>query len=296
MKNTWTAGPLCLVALPLVLLAGCGPAAEGPGASSSSSASGLTVAVNTLPKLGPYVPALDKEIPGLDDNRLKVAPPKGWEVPSRTEQAIIWFKGSPKDDYPQIKVTAGDFETVLNVTQDTADQFAKAIAAELQKSGGAKKTVTPIHIGDFHGASYRGFGKIKTQFKDVDVERLIVETVVDGRKYAFELRSYEGDMEKYSPQLYAVVHGAKFRRGGSGETASTEKPAAKPETKPEEKPETKPEEKPKPETKPEEKPETKPELKPETKPEEKPKPVEKPVAKPVPPKKKGPDVDDEEIK
>lgn len=276
MRVRWTAAMVGLLAAPLGLVVGCG---EGGSSGGSSGPKGLAVDVATLPALGPYVPGLDKEIPGLDEDRLKVAPPKGWVIPPRKGQVVVWFKESAANDYPQIAVTAEDFDAVMNVTRETAAEFAKALSAEFRRKDPDTKTrATPIHIGDFHGASYRRYARVTSDFRVVELERLVVETVVEGRKYAFEVRAYPGEVQKYADALYAVARGAKFLKRGAGEAPKpAEKPEEKPEAKPAEKPDVKPEEKP--EAKPAEKPDVKPEEKPQPKPEEKPKPAEKPKPK-----------------
>ncbi len=298
---------ICLATVGMVLLgvwaAGCG----GPGGSASSGSSQpLVVGGGELPSLGGYIPPLDPEVPGLDENRLKVPFPKGWTSPPRTGQVLVWFKESKQHDYPQILVTVEEFESVMNVDASTVSEFVQALSAHLHKKNpNVKIPVSAICVGDRYGALYRRLARTKSQFTETELERLVIETVVDGRKYAFELRSYPGHAEKYAPYLYAVFSGTKFLKTSAGQAAAPsqekptppETPSEEPTTKPEPSPEKgKPEPGPKePPTKPEpppEKPKAEakptPEVKepPATKPaEEKPEPKSEPAEKPKKKKK-----------
>ncbi|HPP52849.1 MAG TPA: hypothetical protein PK777_07865 [Thermoguttaceae bacterium] len=201
--------------------------------------------------------------------------PKGWLTPPRMGQVLVWFKESKKYDYPQILVTAEDFEEVMNVTASTAAEFVRALSTRLRKKI-PDLQVAPIRVGDRYGALYRRVGRVKSDFIETEIERLVIETVVEGRKYTFELRTYPGHTEKYAPYLYTVFSGTKFLKPGA---PSAEKPPEKPttETPPEQppaKPETHPE-KPKTEPAPAEPP-----AKPAEPPPEKPKPKE--TSKPEP--------------
>ena len=284
-------------------LGGCGESDRTGPPSGSKAARLVTITRGELSKveLGPYFPSDDPQIPGLDENRLKVAGPKDWQVGPRTGKAMVWFKQSLQYDYPQILVTAEDFEQIMNVTDDTASKFAQLLASNLRKRI-PDVEVVPIRVGDRYGAMYRRMGRVKREFTEIDLESLIIETVVDGRKYAFELRTYPGQVEKYVHDLYAVFLMAKFLKApGPSEQKPPEQPSpeapTKPETPPEtpktepvpEKPPSTPEpspEKPKSEEKPTPEPKPTPQAKPpEEKPSPKPKPPEKPAEKP---KKKKP--------
>jgi len=285
-------------------LGGCGQSDRTGSSSGPKDAKLVTITRGELSKveLGPYFPSDDPQIPGLDENRLKVAGPKGWQVGPRTGKALVWFKQSLQYDYPQILVTAEDFEQIMEVTSATASKFAQVLASNLRKKI-PDVEVVPIRVGDRYGAMYRRMGPVKREFTEIDLESLIIETVVDGRKYAFELRTYPGQTEKYVHDLYAVFLMAKFLKGGGPSEQkppaepTPETPPAKPEIPPEkpkteptpEKPPSKPEppsEKPKSEEKSSPEPKQPPKAKPpEEKPPSKPEPAEKPPEKP---KKKKP--------
>ncbi|MCS7305296.1 MAG: hypothetical protein NZ602_09350, partial [Thermoguttaceae bacterium] len=196
---------------------------------------------------------------------------------------------------PQILVTAEDFEQLINVTSATVSQFARLLASNLRKRN-PDIEVVPIRVGDRYGALYRRLGRAKRDFTEIDLESLIIETVVDGRKYAFELRTYPGHVEKYMNDLYAVFLMAKFLKST---TPSQQQPSEKPvPPTPPETPQPEPSAKPSPpetpstpepppeKPKPKETPTPAPKQPPQTKPaEEKPRPKSEPAEKP---KKKKP--------
>ena len=239
---------LCLM-VPLGLVSGC---REAPEASSRSQGEKVVVDTKGLPKLGPHIGP-------LDEGRVEVAPPRGWHVPGRRSEFLIRFQTNQTSTYPTIIVTAEDFEEVLDVSKKNAAEFVRAL-----KEAGADKNVAPIQIGSFAGATHRRKNKVDYDFKEITVDQLFVETVIAGRKYAFELRTREGTVEQYAPHLYAVARGIKPLKAPGREAPSETVEKPKPKTEPKPKPEPKPEAKPKPEPKPEAKPE-KPKKKPKRK-------------------------------
>ena len=239
---------LCLM-VPLGLVSGC---REAPEASSRSQGEKVVVDTKGLPKLGPYIGP-------LDEGRVEVAPPRGWHVPGRRSEFLIRFQTNQTSTYPTIIVKAEDCEEVLDVSKKNAAEFVRAL-----KEAGADKNVAPIQIGSFAGATHRRKNKVDYDFKEITVDQLFVETVIAGRKYAFELRTREGTVEQYAPHLYAVARGIKPLKAPGREAPSETVEKPKPKTEPKPKPEPKPEAKPKPEPKPEVKPE-KPKKKPKRK-------------------------------
>ena len=276
-------------------LGGCGQPARTGSSASKKDGRLVTITRGELSKieLGPYFPSDDPQVAGLDGNRLKVAGPKGWQVGPRTGKALVWFKQSIQHDYPQILVTAEDFEQIMDVAGGTASKFAQVLASNLRKKI-PDVEVVPIRVGDRYGAMYRRKGRVKRDLTEIELESLILETVVAGRKYAFELRTYPGQVEKYVYDLYAVFLMAKFLKAtGPSEQKPPEQPSPEAPTKPETPPETpktepvpeqppsKPEpspERPKSEEKPTSEPKRTPQAKP---PEEKPSPKSKPGEKPA---------------
>ena len=155
------------------------------------------------------LPGLDDSIGPLDDGHIKISPPKGWYPLSRSRKWIVHLKMSRVMNYPRIGVTAEDYENVFNVSEANAGEFAEQIATTLGRSGQAAKLagpVGPIKIGRFVGITYQRRAKVGKNY----VDRLFVETVVAGRKYAIELWALRGTLKRYRPYLMATAAGIEF--------------------------------------------------------------------------------------
>lgn len=253
-------------------LAGCG----GMGGSESADRGGAA-------KTGP-LPKLGDPMPPLDDDRLIVAPPAGWQVLPRSKNYLARFRADKREPFPTIIITVDDFESIRNVTAENQVEFGKAVFAQMQerakrlqqegKGDGKVKlaeSIEPVKIGKFLGIQYAR--RVRTSEGVMD--SYFLETVRDGRRYILELRDLENAAAQWKPHLYAVALGMQFPKSAAAEPAPEPKPdqpdEPKPEPKPEPQPEPKPSEEPKPEVKPEPKPEPQPEPKPEPKKPDKPK-------------------------
>ncbi|MBN2023880.1 MAG: hypothetical protein JW809_13945 [Pirellulales bacterium] len=185
---------------PWVLVVGCGrpetPPAEPPPGPP--------------PKLGDYLPPLDQ-------GRLEVAPPAGWYVPPRSAKYIARFTVSRTESYPSILITAASYEEIADVTDENVDEFRNEIEGRLLEEEGdsdaqdAASTVETIRAGPFLGVAYRKRAKTTADLKTIALERIVLETVVEGRKYVVELRTEAGTARQYRPHLLAVAGGMKFR-------------------------------------------------------------------------------------
>ncbi|NQT12008.1 MAG: hypothetical protein HQ582_04635 [Planctomycetes bacterium] len=196
----------------LGLLLGCeGPSGQGSAekraAASASSEPNESdrpemVDPGELPKLGDYLPPLDK-------GRIEVAVPEGWYVPpANTKKYVVRFQESPTERYPSVVVTAEDYEGegISTVTRTNVRTFADQIASALKKE---KSAVQPFEVGRFVGVAYRKRGR-ESQSVSKIIELFYLDTVVAGRKYSVHLRSSGGSLEEGQPYLYAVVAGIKF--------------------------------------------------------------------------------------
>ncbi len=216
MKLPHLAGVLCLY-VPAVLLSGCQRPQTDPLQQPSPD-----VKVDQLPELGDHIGPLDQE-------RIEVAPPKGWYVPPKSSRWIVRFTPSQQMRYPSIIVRAEDYAEIFNVSGANVERFAVQIAAAFEKNKSTSKqsmTITPIEIGRFVGISYRRRGKAPYDFKQIIVERLLLDTVAGGRRYTIELQTREGDLDTYRPQLLAVAAGIKFLQPNSRH------PPSQPDTEP----------------------------------------------------------------
>ncbi len=259
------------LAVLLPVVGGCGGCSGGGSAPKGPAAKGTAkVPTQKLPQLGDYLPPLDRD-------RLELAPPEGWYVPSASSQYVVRVQKSDKDKYPSVTVTAEEYDDqgIQNVSEGNVNEFAAQVADAVNKD---KSAVQPRKIGDFVGVAYAKRAKIRqpvTRILDV----LYLETVVAGRKYRFELRSEEGSLDKDRPYLYAVVSGARFLQADS---EPKQEPAPEPEPEPKEKPAK--------DAEPDEPDQQEPKPEPKQKPEEEPK--EEAGEKPKEEAKEKPDKDD----
>ena len=172
------------------------------------------VAASKLPPLGDPLPALD------GGRMVNLAGPKDWDPLPRDNKHLARFSTDKKspNDLPRILVTAddsGDFSD--DVTEDNVAEFANSLTA-------GKKFVEPpkpIIIGDNVYARYVTQAKKGSRV----VERQVLETVFDGRRYAITLEVYKEHLIKNRDFAYAVAAGIKFTNPAGG-TAS---PAPMPE-------------------------------------------------------------------
>lgn len=207
MKLLHVCGVVCLV-VTAGLLAGCGRSQRDPSPPRLR-----TVNVDGLPERGDPIGPLDQQ-------RIEVAPPKGWYVPSQTSQWIIRFTPSEQMTYPSIIVRAEDYQGLANVSRANVDEFAEQVAEAFENDKSATKrsvAIAPIEIGRFVGVSYRRRGKAPYGLKEILVERLLLDTVVAGRKYTIELQTRDGELESYEPYLFAVAAGMHFLETGSAD-------------------------------------------------------------------------------
>ena len=174
--------------------------------------------VAQLPKLGNYMS-------GLDNDRLEVAPPEGWILGLRSKGYLVRFLPSDQQQYPMILVTGEDYQGPADVSPQNVDQFARRIKTEDSVGG----RVEPIEIGRFVGVTYRKRGKEPRTVNKI-LERLLVVTVVAGRKYGVELRAREGRIDESKQSLFAVVNGIRFttppaetddKKAANGETKAS---------------------------------------------------------------------------
>ncbi len=195
---------VCLV-VPLVVVLGCGETPSGRVAKKSGSSKSK----RKLAKLGEYFGP-------LDDGRIEaIAPPKGWNVAPRSGKFVCRFHTPGGESYPSIIVRSEDYEKISNVSDDNVGEFAKQIARSYRK-GKLKQsmTITPIRVGEFVGISYQRRGKAPHGYKTIIVNRLILDTVVAGRKYTIELQTRDDDTLKHRRYLEAVAAGIKFGSKG----------------------------------------------------------------------------------
>lgn len=218
---------VCSVALLALGAFGCGGPANQGGSSTAGTGASETLKINTadLPKLGPAMAP-------IDEGRLEIAPPDTWHVPPRNSKWLARFQLEPGSPFPMIFVTAENSETLFHVTKDNVNELVEQVRKELRADPDTKRLaegVQPATIGSFRGVLYRRWGKSSGWV----MERWMLETVANGRRYTFELRCREGSADAFRPHLFAVASGLKFSKGtagGSALTAVEETPDEEPAT------------------------------------------------------------------
>jgi hypothetical protein len=154
------------------------------------------------------LPELDEPFGPLDEGRVNVSPPKGWHIASRSSDHVIRFQVDRALGYPTILVTAEDVSQPLDVD---GGNVAKFIAARMADPKMAKlvEPITPIELDGRQFITYQRRAKIKGKEHKI-IELLFFETVVAGRKYTVELRTYKGTVNRYRPYAMAVAGAIEF--------------------------------------------------------------------------------------
>ncbi|MDZ7618665.1 MAG: hypothetical protein U1E05_16805 [Patescibacteria group bacterium] len=207
----------CMCSAVLLALGGfgCGGPAEQGGESQTGEGGAAIQKISTenLPKLAsPIAP--------IDDGRLEIAPPEKWHVPPRSSKWLARFQADPGSPYPMIFVTAENSDDLFHVTKDNVNELVSQIRKELQADPDTKRLaagVQAVAIGGFRGVLYQRWGKASNWV----MERWMLETVANGRRYTVELRSREGSADVFRPHLFAVAAGMKFTKGTAGGSALT---------------------------------------------------------------------------
>jgi len=192
--------------VPLVLILGCGEDSEQAPAGTEKQA-------EPVPNK-PY-PDLDITLEGLDNGRINLTAPKDWSILGRRSRYVVRFRVK-NVSYPIICVTAEEYPSIFNVSKDNVQEFVEKTRAALRASGDIKKVaslITPVELPGRPGIMYRRRGRSGKRH----IDRLIIETVVAGRKYRFEMQALEGTLNDWRPYLFAVVHGAEFLKTGAAE-------------------------------------------------------------------------------
>jgi hypothetical protein len=154
---------------------------------------------------------LGAHIGPLDEGRVEAAPPEGWYVPPRNSKFVVRFQEETDSTYPTILIQAEDFRAGPDLSENNVVEYADRVRQQLKQgtTSNAWETVRPIKIGSLIGVTYQRMGKAKAGFKEIVLERSIVETVLKKRKYTVELRTRTGTRDEYQPYLYAVAAGLR---------------------------------------------------------------------------------------
>lgn len=241
--NRFTWFGLVSSGLAILVVAGCGGSAKTPTVASSDGGTETGGSPDSGPNDGgsngsdsaDSNPKLVKSIkryslaelkakpgdymPPLDNGRIEIAPPEGWDWKRPGSPYLTGFceKGGSINNLPRILIKAEDnsFAGFENVTEENVVDFAIAVAQQL----GDEKLLAPVEpmvLGDIACARYVKLGRMN----NAAVGEQVTLTVANGRLYTVRLEAIEHQFQTYRDQGYAVVAGLKIIK--SGETPATE--------------------------------------------------------------------------
>jgi hypothetical protein len=230
MKGRWNraVGVVGTAALALAV-AGCGGSGErssggGSGAAPSADSAGdiKVRTVESLPEVGDYLPP-------LDDGRIEVAPPEGWNLLPRRANYVAGFVKGKASEMPRITLTAWDtpLPEVTELTEANADLLEAELVRQFKKDKKAiQEPPLPIVLGDTLYLRYVRLAKT-TSGSNLVIQAL--ETVRGGRLYSIELfadvdaaraEEYEASLTKWRDHGYAVAAHLKFLGESTTEPSS----------------------------------------------------------------------------
>lgn len=166
-----------------------------------------------------------RELPNLKAGPAKVtiSAPKGWVLPTRRQEYVVWFAKELGEEFPRILVTA---EPAPAGTPDTTEanvgELAQQIAAKVSEPLESPK---PMIVGDVPCVRYVSAAKARS----TSLEEQVLKTVQKGQLFTVTLQaavvtSGESPLVQYRDAGYAVLASMKVEAG----SASAESPAAPP--------------------------------------------------------------------
>lgn len=204
------------------VLSGCSGSATGPAGSTQGTPANVRTADPAA------LPEVADPTPPLDGGRLTVRIPAGWDMAPRSNKYLMRFVETRGETYPSIIITADDYSGTHRVTGSNVEAFASELASQYaaqESTARLAAAIEPIQVGRFVGITTQRRSLVETEYKKITVEQLLLETVADGRKYTIELRTRDGDSQRYSPYLLATAASIQF--GGEGDDlAADDEPAS----------------------------------------------------------------------
>jgi len=220
--------PVACLAIACLSFSGCGSEGGGgkasPAGAEKSAGAIKRRAADKLPAVGDYLPP-------LDEGRIEIAPPAGWNTMPRDVLYLARFVQGKVSELPRITVTAWDtpLPEITELTEANAGQLAAELVSQLKKD---KKTVPeppkPIILGEtlflrhVRRARLASGGEVVVQALD---------TVRGGRIYTVELfadinaprgEEYEASLTNVRDFGYAVAANLKFPSSESSASEPTE--------------------------------------------------------------------------
>jgi hypothetical protein len=165
------------------------------------------------------LPALGDTSPPLDGGRLEAAGPADWSLAPRRPEWLIAYRITPSTAYPILMVNAEDATGKADTTAENAAALGSEIAAA--ESQGMVEEPWPVKLGERYWVQYLRHAKAG----DNSLERLILATVIGGRRYTVELRTQLGTADTYRAQAQAVAAGLRLTAPAAGAPQGSETPS-----------------------------------------------------------------------
>ena len=229
VRRPW---PLHWTAVCLLLLAGC-PSSK-PVAEKTGKAKNVAAKSKADPPSGPRMRPVSELVvkvadylPPLDEGRIEIARPAGWEVGARQIGYVAWFhRYKDTQALPHIRITVENTppDAPPDVTRENVEQFAKWLAGyvkqNLNKDEKLIEPVVPMIVGDNAVGRYVRKGR----YRGADAEQHMLVTSHGGRLYTLQQLVLKGDLEKkhdIRDAAYAVAASFKFHAAGTTPSPDT---------------------------------------------------------------------------
>ncbi len=231
--------PGILTVAVLVVVAGCGGGgttpsdAGGPAGPAKAASGGSPEVAASAPTAAPQsavikVPreklSIGDYMPPLDDDRIEIPKPQGWQALPRDSDYLTRFYQTNRNGLPRIEITVeprtyGSLETA---TAANVEEFARLVAGELDDLE-LVENVIPLVIGETACARYVGRVDLKLSAgQTISAERQRLLVLHAGRQYTIDLLVLPNTLRQSRDAAYAVCAGLRFPGGGQTATAAQE--------------------------------------------------------------------------
>lgn len=224
----------------LLLLPGCGASDESSKKESKNGETATDGPIRRDVDLG----LLDDYGPPLDAARVEIARAKGWKPLPRSAPFLVQYSGSSarNNPLPRIQVTAEASSFGADeLTENNLSDFLDLINTELKeqnKENSIRASNEPVAmiIGNRPCVRYVLAGLLRIGSTELSIDKQVLVTVANGRRYTLELQVLKGEIPKSRDESYAMMAGMKFAPGAAapvepspdetppGEASPSEKP------------------------------------------------------------------------
>ncbi|MFV1964869.1 MAG: hypothetical protein ACC628_05565 [Pirellulaceae bacterium] len=181
----------------------------------AASGSGGPAAESPVQQRTPTV-ELSDYLPVLDDGRVEIAPPAGWNVLPRGGSHLTRFYKNNRNGLPRIEVKVEDrrYGDISTVTTDNVGKFAERVAAELEERGKRLlEPVIPMVLGEVPCARYVTLLQLTMGEKTISAERQHLLVLHGGRLYTIDLSVLPATLKQSRDAAYAICSGLRFVAG-----------------------------------------------------------------------------------